>query len=402
MDRALKPEVAAFFPDDPFQAEGNVFVAWAGMHAPAGTRDLEAYGRRALRGDVDREHELRFEGDVSGICYEQARMGGAECLGIAGIQALARDNKELLRRYRNLYHGSYQSYSVGDLFWMDGVYYQDAIKMQQVLAAGWIDLARRGRGDLALQEWALNMRWLQAMLSGKNTMIGQAVLMVTYGIHLGVLPVLLDQDDALLEQYEPVLTKLLMRDFFAIWDVKKTMQAEYNIWDVTDQEVKQNTRGVVRRLLGSVFYKSNDTRNKFYEFARDSVALSEVPPAQLSSAVQRYKSQYDQHYDCTSLEGFLFCFPNITGNLLLGGILKGQDLFMSGHKMTARHWMLLLWMKAKRRGVAAADMAAFLQESDPVFYNPFTDAPFEWDAEKRSIRAAFEEWEQDLYYSPNQ
>ena len=80
-----------------------------------------------------------------------------------------------------------------------------------------------------------------------------------------------------------------------------------------------------------------------------------------------------------------FHFAVICGALLLGGFVKGGELFETGHVQTAYQRALILWITARSQGIALQDMPAFLSSSPERWHNPLSEAQYKWDAQEGAI-----------------
>jgi hypothetical protein len=206
--------------------------------------------------------------------------------------------------------------------------------------------------------------------------------MIAYGINLNVLPVILENDPALLPVHKDKIIAVLDYDFMTTWDVAGMMRADFNwqysVFSLTDD--------------GNIKLKKNDTRNKMYQIAKDTIELSKLPAKQIPEAFEKLYAQYRCELEFRCLH------YNPAGNIMLSGELNGAQLFVNGHKKTAYQRMLLLWIEAKSQNLPASSMVDFVRRAPENRYNPLTGAPFSWDEKSDSIYYEWQSNRTELYY----
>ena len=196
-DQPLNPAYAKFFRPDPFRPDNNFFVALAGLQAPAGEKNLRAYGLKVIRREIDSrgENTLHFAGKPDHLCLSQQDFREKRtCASPAGLGRLAADNKELLARYKNFYRQTGLRVSAGDQFSLPGTSFTDVMELHRLLAASWIADSGVGRGREAMREWLASTAFIKHVLRGKMSLVGHAIWMTLYGINLKSLPVMMEKD----------------------------------------------------------------------------------------------------------------------------------------------------------------------------------------------------------------
>ena len=399
MDEGLNPEIATYFPDDPFDPEDNFYVAWSGLHAPAGTKDIYDYGLKLINREIewDRENALEFQGETEFLeCWkgqqwrEWAQDENKPCANAKEIRAMYDKNRELIGRYRTFY--TYGNHNPGDKagFVSPGAKGQDLISMHHLFAARWSVLAETGQGETAMREWIADTRFLQKVFPEKHTMVDHAIWMVIYGQNIAMLPVMLERDPTLVSKWSGGLEKILKMNMASpdIWH--NVMRGEYYF-------LKLGLDFAARDQLAVVILKPNSTWNAFYGWANGMVWLAAQSPTALKENADTVISQ------CTMQDKSLVAFflnKNFLRDLIMDGICGGTKMMQNTHKINARSRALILYMRAQNKNIPPENMADFLQDADSSLYDPFTEKPFQWDAQEKSVYFAPVQGSRvDLYYT---
>ncbi|MDG1288079.1 MAG: hypothetical protein P8P30_11060 [Rickettsiales bacterium] len=153
-----------------------------------------------------------------------------------------------------------------------------------------------------------------------------------------------------------------------------TLEAEISIYEILDKTAK----------LGNVsfqnffFYRSNKTRNDYYQYAIDLIKLSQQPAHQYLSHREKFADVYvpkDKSLSKTIMRNW----DNLVGGLVLEGVYVGEVLLESRHNYVAFSTLLKVLVTAKAKSIATAGLPAFL--ADPsTLKNPITGQPFTFDA----------------------
>ncbi|MFK7840129.1 MAG: hypothetical protein AB8B83_07330 [Bdellovibrionales bacterium] len=373
-DVPLNPQAEAFFAPDPFVADNNFFVHVAGMHAPVHSTDLYAYGLDRVRQDSEGSNfdELRFQNrdlDWKQFCFLQDdfRMRN-HCHKAGDLDRVLKDEMILLNRYRDIYRKQGLVVSVGDKLGVPGTYGQDLISLHRLLVLQWIKMAKNGQAYDSINEWIASMQSIQHIINGKITIVEHAIWMIIYGLNLDVLPVVLSQDLNVLEEHYDAIEQILNVDYMAQWNLEDMEKAEVNAVNIMYSYAEYDNH---------FFFKINDTKNKFYAMWQDRIQLARSGYVALDDeAIEAFKFEHDP---CYGRIGFKCLSYNYIANLVIGGMMKGVELFRNGYIMNARQRALLILLKAKKAGVQPDQMVDFISKLDPEFYNPLTEKPFLWD-----------------------
>lgn len=417
-DEKLNPEATAFFtPLPPFDPERNFYVAWNGLYAPAGTQDPYAYGLKLYNGDVewDDNTALRYqESDKSFDCWtKQATAPPPQeqpdkpCAAAKDIQENYSQNREFIERYKTLY--AYDNFTKkSEPGYARG---QDLIEIHKLLAAYWPMLAQTGRGAQALQEWIDDTAFLQEYFTYPHDIVEHAIWVIMYGSNINALPMILEKDPTLLENAEWLekLETVLKKDMATpeIWT--NVMRGERNfiiegLSQATEEKFSELTNlpkeKVIKMKRGmDIILKPNYLENSLYKWAQSLIWLAERPPGNFEENKKIVSDKFIQN-DLEFNPLMILFDKNFIANMILKGALYGQELVLNAHAHNAKSRALILYIRAKAQNIPPEGMPEFLQKADPSLHDPFTEQPFRWDAQAKSLYFSKQEGSRDdLYYA---
>ncbi len=394
-DVPLTPEAVALFQHrDVFRTKDNLVVDWAGLGAPPGTQDLHAYGLKAVLshrpGD---DYNINAFANQSGFKIQTSRLCTVEadirarhdCLRPADIEKLYRDNAEFMGRYLAFSSKTHEDISFGDQVIIQGLNMQMISDAQTLLAAHWIEQARRGHTAEAMDAWLENTRFIQHVMGGKMNAIGQAVWQVAYTKNLGVLPILLQQDKRLIPVYKEHVAELFNKDYRKIWNIKATLLVAANfVYDMEDniraKHLPLELESGKPASWGLLFYRTNDVRNRVASYVIDAERVSEQPLADMHAMADAVEKKYKYPLHFWSVIDY-----DVIGKQMLAGISHEVILIPNLSAKVARQRALILWMNAMERNIPASEMPRFLSAADSSLDDPVTGKPFLWDAEQKAI-----------------
>lgn len=397
-DEKLLPEAEAFYASSPaFATDDNMYVAWNGLFAPAGTENTYDYGLKLVNGDIkpDDQNALRFEDLGKEFdCWTlekdkiSAEIESNGCASTSDIQEVFDKNQEFITRYKHLYaytnsaQKPLSNYTKG----------QDIIALHQFLSAYWQILAESGHGEQAVQEWIDDTIFLQKVLSHEHTLVEHAVFMVTYGINIQMLPALLEKAPAQIEGYKDQMEAVLKFDNAsgAIW--ANVMRGERALFAATLPTLE----------IEPFYLKPNYFSNRLYEWSQSIIWLATQPPRDFSKNQKLVLDKFLFINAEPTLLTLIFD-KHFFEKLLLYSVLKGTEIVLNTHTHNAKSRALILYIQAKSRNISPGDMPAFLKNADEALYDPFTGKPFLWDETKNSISLSLEkdgkkDRHHDLYY----
>lgn len=228
-----------------------------------------------------------------------------------------------------------------------------------------LTLESESRPEASLKRWLANQALLRRGMADQNDLISRSVLLVLHKMSQQALPVLLAHADAaLLKRYEPALLQALTPMGSREMNVAFTLKADYQLIAAT-----------VDRL-------DNASRNKFYEFTKDFIALSEVPASQFAES----NAGFQARYKAWLRGGDWHNLPmGIITNLIISGMAVASDLIGAMHSQDALNRMLALHVQMMSQGVRPEQVPAFLSAAPAGLRDPFRDAPFRYDAKEEVI-----------------
>ncbi len=386
-DEDLTPEAKAFAEYKPIDIDRNFFIAWSGLHAPLGTKDLHAYGQKIYKGEINRREvaELRFNDDAydknkTGCTrqdkhykYWEAYLQNSVCLGAKEVDTVLNQNQEIMTRLQTLYRETPKfRVNMGNHMRLGFVSTQDVLQMQGMLCEKWKSDARDDNGQSALKEWIESTQALKHIIQGDQDFLKLMTWFLIYQKNIDCLPVILSLDEALIKPHANQLVDILDFDFLKLWNLEGALKAEENLLQSFETELDR---------VMSKFYPPNKARNKFYEAAQDILKLSQTLPLHIDGAAYALHKQYA----CT-FYAFMHCTPY---KLMLGNLIfkfeRYEDFFIYAHGMTAQQKASIIWIKAHVQDISPEHMERFLKDISLQHNDPINDQPFLWDSERNSI-----------------
>ncbi|HBH25801.1 MAG TPA: hypothetical protein DDX54_00130 [Rhodospirillaceae bacterium] len=355
--------------------------AWGRGHAPAEARNIETLKARAgirvawplppEEGAAPEEGEkVAFaHGDKKLDClYDPKWEDHTDCATAGEARAAVAANPVLWARFGRLpdYPVFAPVLTIGGQ--MQG---RDVINLAKLKTVTIVLDARARRGEAAVREWVRFMHLYRRMLGAPDTMVGKAIFMVCLSRHLTAYEALLAaapgavaaQEGAVLAALEPQSPAQMFR---------------------ADRMFADDLAAVEPLVLPWIGHAATP-RNGMLACLRESAERARLPASAFTPALGPA---------CTAIEGAmphaLWAKPgnpvvNAILYLLYGGLLQGREVVANMHAMDAHLRAATLATQAVARGVAGADMPAFLAAAPEGLHNPFTGAPFTWDAAARAI-----------------
>lgn len=278
----------------------------------------------------------------------------------ADVTALAADNAIMLERYKKaLKHRTYTEPTAVAL------YGQSAIAMQELYLAQLIKLAQKDRVQ-ALDDWLENMEFYNTAVAGKINLIQLSILMVNRNLAQRALPAILGNDDTLAQAYFPHIQQAL-RPIFA-----RDVQFEY--------EPK-----LFLQLTAPVFAAlDNYNLNKFYRLEKAMQDAWKAPPNEAPTKWQAINDAHP-HGKWFYLSDWHSPITSIVTNLVLGGVLVGQELTKAVDYSAARSNLLLLYNHMLANHIAPEAAMAFIAQSPDEMRNPLSGEPFLYDPQRKLL-----------------
>lgn len=377
--------------------EDNANIAFEGLRAPARTQDWYGYGRdKVMRQYLAFEVAKKKAGIAQAApppgaemawvpphadelslvheewkelrcLYDRRFPRGDECASAQDVKNYIADNRIMWERFARL--PDYTHYSVIPRALGGSI--EDPHNFARLKAAEIVVMAQEGAVDRAFEEWARYMRLYQKMGAARDTMVMKAVISsVIIREHLDVFETLINRHPELaVARAQEIDEALAATDGMVAVD---NMLAD----DLALVEP------VLLWQIGSV----NAIRNDMYECVRAFEKLAQTPVREYPYGEQ---SSYCPYFYPFSY-GYALMKPgvfvtNIIETLVMGGVLKGQELMGAIKQREAQVRTMRLGLAALREGVAAADMASYIAAAPETLRNPMTGEAFLWDAQAQEI-----------------
>ena len=287
--------------------------------------------------------------------------------------ALILDRYTLLWRYKRFYHDTLYGFARG----------QEMISVNDLRNAQLALMARDGQADKALDIWVRRQNFLNMVMADGQNLVFKAIIMINYSRNLHVLPIIVSHaDQETLNAHKDALDSALDVPIFGDdgFDIRAALSSEYfTVFEAEELQHHFDQLGQNYLILSKVFYSANATANKFLNFAKDNINASKLPPSEIYRATKKIQKSFTPENEMLDL------LYNPIGKILLGGMVKGSELFDNRIAQIMHARMLRLYIDAKSHGIEADDMPAFIHQTRDRYINDYTNKPFEWDAEKNEI-----------------
>lgn len=368
-------------------APDNAYVVFLGFDGPEGKspydwglgklREVEnAVASKTNIGEyllsLDDKEKLAFKG-------ERPAFYGSKDKGIlhyvsshsSDAEKLARENRELLRRYKSLH--SYSSYDEP----LDLGYYMPIPRfspIRSVHALYLLELARTARaGDItrALEGLQKDIGLWRHISRDSDTLISQLVSIamistdIRFAAELGTLKTLKESEMALLRN---VLRQFDKGEASMARAFRGEARWMYKSMDLILYRGAKSTE--------RLFFKQNATDNRMYADIQRRVRLAELPPEDF--AIQAKTEEIRK-------TGIPFLY-NPAGEILsIIGQSHGSKYIEKGHNLEGLRRLAWLKVVAKQENIHPAGMQQFLDAQSTEFNDPYTGQAMKWDPEKDCI-----------------
>lgn len=258
----------------------------------------------------------------------------------------------------------------------------DFIRMHEYYMARNTLLVRQGKSDVAMRYWLSNMKFIDTALADQQTIVLKAILNIMLSESLANLKLMIEIDPSLAQRYQDQIIAALSAGLNVnrAEILKAVFRSEY-----------QMTVGFLDRMgdwTTILFFKKNATANILVAHYRDLIDAAAQPPADLIKNMKLIEGKKQKHMSVG--DGFWgiadMLSYNPMGKILIPPALMGEQITLQfPWRYNARRRMLILYVMARAQGVAVTDMPAFLAGSPVNLHDPFTQKPFAWDAERKTI-----------------
>ena len=373
--------------------DDNLFFAVEGITAPAEVEDFYAYGRKSAYKKFKIFEEMKHYAKIDPkYLYEVPKLEGAAVK--LNEQAELKINSKNMKKLDCLYNLDWQdNFNCASLdewhayvveykvMWdrfnalakLDYVYapvpmnlgskMSEINELSKLKAAQIVYLAEQGQYDAAMDEWLRFMTHDKKILPSRDTLVNKAVILIAVKVHLHALEKLLHIAPQLAQKYERDLITMLSvnLELFTLNPSDDLgLMEPFMIWH-----------------LGNVNAVRNDMNVCYDEFDRlhmqslDAHDLKDCP-------IQRVTDDESWLLYGVMTPGIFY--PNTMMVLLYPGVLKGKYLAQSMKVNEIRFKLTALGVKMRAENVPLDEAAAYI-EAATAYYNPYTNKPFQWDAE---------------------
>ncbi|GEM_PF-1742421 len=384
--------------------DNNMYYALQGIYAPEDVEDFVQYGRhqaykkfkyfeeikslsgvnKAYRYDVpdlrfsvavrpDSEIHIDDEGWKRVECfYDMILEERDDCASYDDLQGYVADNQILWDRF-NRVPDMGDVYAVPPQF-MGGQLY-DLVSLVKLKASHIVYLAEEERAGEAMQEWLRFMKLYSAMAQTPETLVYKAVMGVVFGMHLRTL--------------EKVLYVAPEQAAFYQDELIAALKSKDMLFRVTS--LLFDDWGLIEPFTDAGIGNANAIKNDLFACMMKYKELAEIPHDQFPFG---QKLDLCPELDDQSPFEQFFIYPmkkpgiytaNVVYSLLLGGVLKGQEIIESLKLYHVKMKMAELLVRALADGVTQEAMTDYINNAPQTLQNPITHKPFEWDEERQEI-----------------
>ena len=380
-----KPDLGrdAFYASDtkPIPDNQNIAIALAGLNAPAGS-DIIGHGRFATDtyNKIDNKEQakkiieakglLAFVGDTEALdCWlDDAHIGTYKtCADATQVKTLIASNDELLQRYTHLNELKH---------WQGNLEFsgQLVLNLNRLLAAEIKLEVDEGRPEQAYQKWRNNFLLINRAIRQESTMIHRAIFLVTEGFNLSSLEYCLFKSPEMAILHGEELSMLLKPSGLARYNLVGIMRAEYALFNESLFSQTETMKG----------FQPEYFRNCIYRFQLDYLNRVQLPPATFDKSRAEMNTQYGLNMNIFNFD-WLNPRHSVISKLMTGGFANSFELVKSMHFKNVQIKLLNLSLKIRQQKIADADFQAFLNQAGVDYYNPFTNQPMHYDADKRTL-----------------
>lgn len=397
-DEKLNPEISEFLKDRPeIFYNDNAFIGAVGLVAPANVKNSYDWAKKIIEEKSKQNETVKLEKLYNTIENSSENLtqdiyssidgvlefkGDKEFLGCwqreywktlvappgkcddenevkKQVQSLLKDNALLLRRYINL--SQYKNFSQGRF--VTTSYSPNLFSAHQLFIE---DLVRISNSDPvgALSAWRENLAFVEMALSDYNSITEKSLFLSVRNYSLIALPILLDaQRKNNLWGLAVAHSDIKIKDASEVLNFEKTLKADYSLFEP-----------ILEKL-------SNRNKNKFFAFIKDFNGLKNFSAKDFASVNNDFLARYNQGIKFSDLGEIK---ESLATNLIIKGAAGASAVLGIMHNQTALSRMLNLYILMNSSGVKAEDAESFINKNEE-FKNPYTEAPFVWDANDKTI-----------------
>ena len=360
----------------------NLAVAISGINAPVGT-DIISHGRfvnNAFQIDLLSSSLKRKMIDDIGIKFTGKRgefdcwvddvtsKTAENCASKERINKLLEENKILIGRYKKLY----QIPNWKGLTSSGG---QTLLDINKLLFADIKLDIDAGKYEVAYQKWKANTVFINHVLKQETTTIEKAIFLVIDGFNTGSLEYLLLKQPQIMNNNYQELRGLLKPVGLTRYNLQGMLRAEYYFLE----------DNLFRKLNAEKNVHDNYLRNRIYRVHNDFLNEAQKSPFTFKESQSKlHQRYYFGRYQFWNVD-LLDPQHSLISNMVINSFLHSFNLVASMQSKSGLTKLLNLKINIHQLKVADADIQTFLNSSGSEYFNPFTNKPMRWDAEKRML-----------------
>ena len=380
--------------------ENNAYFALAGLDAPKKILDSYEYGRQRIIFHSSRWAEykkkipLTYVHNVPTVEYNlfqpyepvenlvfnkqgienweclynlDTKLNMPTCASMEDVLSLRQSNSTLWQRFQSL--ADYNVFSMPDHF-IDTTYSsQNLIILTKLHAVHLLDLQVNGNTEKAVQEWIMYMNLFKKMVNTHSNMVNKAVFLMVFKAHADVLETLLYNDPQIAATYGDEIREVISIKNIFFFRAEDLIADDWRVLE----PLFLPTMGMSahqKRLLISCFKENQKLAKlpaKDYFQARDNKICEAALPNDLNKLLLKNLIESGN------------VLTNIIHSLLMGGILKGEELIGNMHKNIVNFQMANVAIELMLHDVSSQNAQSYLNEMPKKYWNPITEEPFLWD-----------------------
>jgi hypothetical protein len=371
--------------------EQNIAIGMLGLTAPAGS-DFMKYGAKIedlYKQDKSYDRIPEITQDLNSLkltvnsdqvwCWIDHQIYTSDdCIPFYKAPDILQENQELLERYRSLQY--LEGYS--SLFVSNNQTFLILLKMN--LADIQIDL-ERGEYKKAYEKWRDQLQLSRTILRGQDTWVGKAIGLVTFGFTYPLLEEILLAAPKLAKEYSGELTTLLQPEGIDGFNIEGIMHAEFtmlvHLFKYPPSSFGENS---LNRLNWIVTRLSQKDRilNRYYSFSRDYADALQLSWSQQENVRTQLS---EKHPLLTDWDIIVDPFGSLFLTQVIDGQLAGYELFRSLYIAEGRLRLASLFIRIINEDLSDDEIAGMLTVAGANYFDPFTNTPMKWDADKKTI-----------------
>lgn len=387
--------------------ENNAYFAAEGLTAPENVEDFYAYGlkkaviyfkefekskaRSGVSEDylydipqmdlnpivINKEDDLKLNSvdwkELSCLYYFDHENPTAEgCATFSDVKKYIEDNQLMWDRFNQIPAMGFDYYATPQFLGADmgAAFYLVDLKAAEIVMR-----AKNGQVEQAMTEWLSFTELYIDMLNSRASLVYKAQALINMTRHYSALEYLLSIEPQLAATFQDELISVLKDNLNYI-----------GVSDWLAQDI-----GSADIFLISYLGNVNAMQNEVLKCIQNFEALAQISPDKYPYASEdREPLCFWDDFDrsSSSFMSYPLLSPgsfraNLVYSLMMGGLLKGEELIASTKRYEAKLRMIQLGINILSD--KPADIEEYIFDAQETFLNPITNKPYQWDAEKNSL-----------------